>query len=42
VMVLAQFVVLFIENLRGELTLVHLPDKLHAMVGTLAASGASP
>jgi type III secretion protein T len=35
IMVLAQFVALFIENLRGELTLQHLQDKLHTIAGTM-------
>ncbi|MET0383780.1 MAG: type III secretion system export apparatus subunit SctT [Burkholderiaceae bacterium] len=42
VMVLVQFVGLFIHNLRGELTLIHLPERLHSVAATMAASGVLP
>jgi type III secretion protein T len=42
-LMLAQFVVLFIENMRGELTLQHLGEQVHSVTAPpLAASEASP
>jgi len=40
VFILAQFVILFVEHLRGELTLQHLTERLHAMPWGSAASAA--